>query len=67
MEAKRCAAVRDDNRRYVRWTTTSNLALRANQGGDGAISLREAILAANATRNVNALWMRSTLLSQAVV
>ncbi len=34
-------------------TTTSNLALRANQGGDGAISLREAILAANATRNVN--------------
>ncbi len=34
-------------------TTTSNLALRANHGGDGAISLREAILAANATRNVN--------------
>ncbi len=34
-------------------TTSSSLALRANQGGDGAISLREAILAANATRNVN--------------
>ncbi len=34
-------------------TTTSNLALRANQGGDSAISLREAITATNATRNVN--------------
>ncbi len=36
-------------------TTTSTLALRANQGGDNAISLREAILAANATRNVNGI------------
>ncbi len=34
-------------------TTSSTLALRANQGGDNAISLREAITAANATRNVN--------------
>ena len=36
-------------------TTTSTLALRASQGGDNAISLREAILAANATRNVNGI------------
>ena len=34
-------------------TTTSTLSLRASQGGDNAISLREAILATNATRNVN--------------
>ncbi|MDX1930867.1 MAG: VCBS domain-containing protein [Pirellulaceae bacterium] len=34
-------------------TTSSINALRASQGADGQISLREAILAANATRNVN--------------
>ncbi len=34
-------------------STTSTLALRGNQGGDNAVSLREAILATNATRNVN--------------
>ncbi len=34
-------------------TTTSINNLRANQGADSAISLREAITAANATRNVN--------------
>ncbi len=34
-------------------TTTSINALRANRGADGRISLREAIAATNATRNVN--------------
>ena len=34
-------------------TTSSINNLRANMGADGKISLREAILAANATRNVN--------------
>ena len=34
-------------------TTTSINALRAGKGADGRISLREAILATNATRNVN--------------
>ncbi len=34
-------------------TTSSINALRAAKGADGQISLREAILAANATRNVN--------------
>ncbi len=36
-------------------TTSSTLGLRANQGGDNAISLREAILAANSNRNVNGI------------
>ena len=36
-------------------TTTSINALRANMGADGKISLREAIAATNATRNVNGI------------
>ncbi len=36
-------------------TTTSTYNLRANQGADNAISLREAVAAANATRNVNGI------------
>ncbi len=52
-EAERCAAVCDYNRGYYQRYNHFELQPARNQGGDSAISLREAITAANATRNVN--------------